>query len=563
MKAAAYIRVSTDRQASEGESLEMQVARAREVCAAHGWELVEVFQDVLSGKKDARPALARFEKAMKAGKFEIAICYKVDRLGRTRRKLHELLEWIQQHDVRLVSMTQQIDTATATGRMMLAILVDFAVFEVEQLSERISDTMLHMAKQGHPVSGMAPYGYRHVSKRAEMDADGREVTAHARLEVVEDEAAVVREMFARYLEVGSLAGLAKHLNALGHRTREGNPWQVVSVKFALLNPLYAGLRVLRRWSGPGGRKLTTAQMLDRMDEWQVVDGGHEAIVTPEQLAQVRARYMEDRRIPARARSAKNPWSGLLVCSECGSRLVTYQPASSRGSSLAFRCRQRMMRACTATSFAITWLEVEVLKAVSDALSQAGAVEVAAEAGKTRPIPIASKAASTERMMAAKKRELSRLEFKFDHEIIGGDVFLAERKRILSEIDGFQAKGLNPIPTRRLVLPRPFGETYRALDASPDRIEDRRRLLRLVIERIEVGSESAIVTLYPIEGLDLPMAIEVKRWPPGLKRKASKPWARVGDACAECGSSERPHLAKGLCGSCYKRRQRIIVPLEGG
>lgn len=563
MRAAVYVRVSTDRQSTEGESLEMQIARAREVCETHGWELAEVYQDVISGRKDKRPALQRFEKALKAGRFDAVICYKVDRLGRTRRKLHELLEWIQQHDVRLVSMTQQIDTATATGRMMLAILVDFAVFEVEQLSERISDTMLHMAKQGHPVSGMAPFGYRHVSKRAEVGEDGREVTAHARLEVIEAEAEVVREMVARYLAGESLAGLAKHLNASGSRTREGNPWQVTSVKFVLLNPLYAGLRVLRRWSGPGGRKFTTAQMLDRMDDWQVVDGGHAPIVTPEQLAQVRARYLSERRIPARARSAKNPWSGLLVCGECGSRLVTYQPASSRGSSLAFRCRQRMMRACGATSFAVTWLEVEVVKAVSEALSRAGAVEAAAEVGKGRPVRIAPKMASTERLVAAKRRELSRLEFKFDHEVIDGATFLAERKRLLAEIEALQATQEAPKPVRRLVLPRPFAETYRALEVSSDRIEDRRKLLRLIVDRIVVGPESAIVTLHTIEGLDLPRAIEVARWAPGLKRKVVKPWSRTQAACSNCGSSERPHLAKGMCGPCYKRRQRGIVPPEGG
>lgn len=240
--AGVYIRVSSDRQAREGESLPMQEARARELCDQHGWEMLPVYCDILSGKSAKRPALKRFEEDMRAGRFQAAICYKVDRLGRNRRHLPDLLMVIRERNVQLVSMTQQIDMTTAGGRFMLDVLIAAATFEVEQMGERISDTLLHIGKQGRPTGGSVPYGYVYHPKHDEHPGT---------LEIIEAEAEVVRIAFERYL-ASTITGTAKALNQGGYRTRSGAPWDATAIRTMILNPLYGGERALRRFAHEGG-----------------------------------------------------------------------------------------------------------------------------------------------------------------------------------------------------------------------------------------------------------------------------------------------------------------------
>lgn len=529
MKAAAYIRVSTVHQAKEGESLEMQAARAREIAAQHGWDLVEVYQDVMTGKSDKRPALKRFEQGLKAGEFQAVICYKVDRLGRSRKKLHEILEFIQHHNVQLVSMTQQIDTSTATGRMMLAILVDFAVFEVEQLSERVMDTMLHLGKSGKPTSGAAPIGYRHVPK-----SDGEP----ARLEVIEAEAAVVREMFRLYIETGSAAATAKRLNQQGLLTRGGKIWGTSTVTATVLNPLYGGERALLRYrQSRSGKKPSSARVVSQINDWVLMPGDHPPIVPPEIAAKARAIYLDKRQEHPRTRTGVNPWAGLVVCGVCGYRMLTYHPGHA---SLAFRCRVAMMQGCSQRSFSIDWLEVEVLPAISRALD--GAVDQARKHSRK----VVSIQPDRNRQLLALNRQLERLEVRFDNGIIGSDVYLAEHKRIKAEIASLQEREL-PRP-KRLVLPAPLDQMYANLAHSPTATEDRRRLLRMVIDRIVITNDTAEVHMLPMPGV--PEVVSVRRWPKGTKgqlRKASR-------VCEDCGDAER-YYAKGRCVTCYRRHLR--------
>lgn len=550
IRAVVYVRVSTERQASEGESLEMQVARAREVCEAHGWELTEVYQDVISGRKDKRPALQRFERDLKAGKFGAVICYKVDRLGRSRRKMHELLELIQARDIRLVSLTQQIDTSTASGRMMLSILVDFAVFEVEQLSERVSDTLLHVAKSGRHPSGNVPYGYRYEPNRREVGEDGSEVRISGRLVVVPAEAEGVRLAFDHYQRVGSLASTAKALNQSGYRTRGGNPWDASAIRMLICNPLYGGERALRRWSTKGSKRPTGSAMLRTLPDWVMVPADHEPIVPTELAQAVRQTYWTLRGTPSRTRTSRSPWTGMVICEACGGKMGRYLPGDG---SPAYRCRSRVVGACDGRSVPEPWLDIEVIRSVSRALDAAGAVQKEAAKPRQRAGVIAAPERSRDQKLAALKRKLERLETRFEEEVIGRETYVTELRKIRAEIEAVQASH----PTsqvERFTMPRPLLETWQGLSGADD-VSLRRRLVESLISRVVVGSEHARVHLYAQEGLSLPEAIEVPIWPPNTRAYLKRAWSATAPACIDCGTNESRHYAKGRCRPCYLRHQR--------
>lgn len=544
IRAAVYTRVSTDRQAAEGESLEMQEARAREVCEAHGWEMLPIYLDVLSGKKDKRPALVRLEKDLKAGAVDAVICYKVDRLGRSRRKLHEILELIQQRGIRLVSLTQQIDTSTATGRLMLSMLVDFAVFEVEQLGERVSDAMLHIAKSGRTPTGKAPWGYRYVPIDRETGEGGT-------LAILEPEAEGVRLAFDTYLRLGSLTAVGAALNRAGFRMPSGQPWTPEGVRRMLTTPTYGGEMALRRYR-KGGKRISTPASIRAMREWEIVPANHEPIIPTEIAREVRERYWQSRSQSPRTETAGSPWAGLLVCVYCGSKMTRATHAGNR--SAQFRCVNRFYDDCEGRAVSEAWLNMAALEAIDEAVKSARAIQEARQkrpAGK--PVALAQKP-NRERVLAALRRKLEKLEFRFDESIIDGDTYLRERKAIIAEIDAAQAESPQPVTPPRLTLPESLSAVWGVVLASPEGIAAGRRVLRALVSRILMDGEAGVIELNAIEGLSLPERVTVQRWPKG-SLPPYKGWSRVAESCLGCQTTERRHQSSGYCTSCYSKRRR--------
>ena len=136
---------------------------------------------------------------MRAGKVDVIVVYKVDRLTRSLADFAKLVELFDKHNVSFVSVTQQFNTTTSMGRLTLNVLLSFAQFEREVTSERIRDKIAASKRKGLWVGGMVPLGY---------DTKDRKITVN------EAEAEPVRTIFRRYLKLGSLnllmAELRKH-----------------------------------------------------------------------------------------------------------------------------------------------------------------------------------------------------------------------------------------------------------------------------------------------------------------------------------------------------------------
>jgi site-specific DNA recombinase len=210
LRCAIYTRKSTDHNLDlEFNSLDAQ----REACEAYiksqaheGWRQIPDHYDdgAFSGASLDRPALQLLLSEVRAGKVDIIVVYKVDRLTRSLADFAKLVELFDQHSVSFVSVTQSFNTTSSMGRLTLNVLLSFAQFEREVIGERVRDKIAASKSKGIWVGGSIPLGYASVNKK---------------LVVVPDEAETVRNIFRRYLELGSIRDLVEDLDGKEIRTR--------------------------------------------------------------------------------------------------------------------------------------------------------------------------------------------------------------------------------------------------------------------------------------------------------------------------------------------------------
>jgi site-specific DNA recombinase len=221
----------------------------REACEAYiksqtqeGWRLLPDRYDDggLSGASLARPALQALLADVRAGKIDIVVVYKVDRLTRSLADFARLIELFDAHAVSFVAVTQQFNTTSSMGRLTLNILLSFAQFEREVIGERVRDKIAASKRRGIWVGGPVPLGYAAVDKK---------------IIAVPAEADSVRAIFGRYLEIGSVRALADDLDRRGirskarklsnGRTRGGGCFGVGALAHLLKNRFYIGEVVYR------------------------------------------------------------------------------------------------------------------------------------------------------------------------------------------------------------------------------------------------------------------------------------------------------------------------------
>src|SRR5467141_533147 len=195
VRCAIYTRDSTDQGLEQDfNSLDAQydASQAYIRSQAHaGWSLLRAKYDDggFSGGNTDRPALQRLLEDVGAGRVDVIVVYKGDRLTRSLAEFAKLVELFDRHHVSFVSVTQQFNTTTSMGRLTLNVLLSFAQFEREVTSERIRDKIAASKRKGLWVGGMAPLGY---------DTKDRRITVN------EPEAETVRTIFRSYLKLGNL-----------------------------------------------------------------------------------------------------------------------------------------------------------------------------------------------------------------------------------------------------------------------------------------------------------------------------------------------------------------------
>lgn len=180
-RVVAYVRVSTEKQASEGNSLEAQTSRLHAYAAAMGLDIVATEVDAgVSASTLERPALQRALARLDAFEAEGILVTKLDRLTRSVRDLADLVDTYFRDTHALISLGESIDTSSAAGRMMLGVLSVIGQWEREAIGERTSAVMQHMREQGAYTGGWPPYGFRVQDGQLVEDAREGEILARAK-----------------------------------------------------------------------------------------------------------------------------------------------------------------------------------------------------------------------------------------------------------------------------------------------------------------------------------------------------------------------------------------------
>jgi site-specific DNA recombinase len=352
LRCAIYARVSTEHGLEqEFNSLDNQreASEAYVKSQAHeGWKLIRARYDDggYSGGSLERPALQRLLDDARARRIDVIVVYKVDRLTRSLADFAKLVELFDAHQTSFVSVTQAFNTTTSMGRLTLNVLLSFAQFEREVTGERIRDKIAASKRKGIWMGGVVPLGYR-VENRA--------------LHVVEEHAALVRELFRRYLEIGSVVRLKALLDQENIRLPKRVDGSGKAVGGGLIsrghlykilsNPIYLG-------------RLT--------HKGQVHHGLHDPIIDPETWTRVEALLAEHAQHTAGSRQNSEALLSGKLFDDRGNRMSPTH-ASKRGRRWRYYVSRAVLQgrkhaAGSVGRVAATEIEHRVAEAVRAALS---------------------------------------------------------------------------------------------------------------------------------------------------------------------------------------------------
>ena len=252
LRCAIYTRKSSE----EGLDMEFNSLDAqRESCEAYiasqraeGWACMREHYDDggFSGGTLDRPGLKTLIEDIEDGLVDVVVVYKIDRLSRSLMDFSRLVEVFDKHGVTFISITQSFNTTTSMGRLTLNILLSFAQFEREVTGERIRDKFAASRAKGMWMGGFVPMGYDVVDRK---------------LIINEPEAATVRRMFQRFVELGSATILTRELVANHVLNKRGKPVDKGFLYKLFRNRLYLGEAVHKGTSYPGEHQAIIDQQL--------------------------------------------------------------------------------------------------------------------------------------------------------------------------------------------------------------------------------------------------------------------------------------------------------------
>lgn len=293
-RAAIYTRVSTDRQAEEGFSLEAQQDILHSVLERKGLQLYRSYSDPgISGGSFKRPGIQAMIADMKAKKFDTILVHKLDRLSRNLGDLYSFIDMINKYDVRLIIAAQgseEIDTRSPMGKAFLFFSGIWAQIYLENLREETLKGLVTKAKKGGRHMSRPPLGY--------------DFGENNELVVNEQESDLVKEVFRQFLKGTGRNKIAAHMNTYS-RMKEGGKWDAKGIMNIITNHTYAGYNHFKPADWSEDRRIIT-------------EGTHTPIVSREDFEKAQ-KYIERRSNNQMSkRSYMYAYSGIVKCGKCGS-----------------------------------------------------------------------------------------------------------------------------------------------------------------------------------------------------------------------------------------------------
>jgi site-specific DNA recombinase len=492
VRCAIYTRKSTQEGLEQDfNSLDAQREAAEAYIASQrseGWvTLPDRYDDGgYTGGNTDRPALQRLLEDIKARRVDCVVVYKVDRLSRSLLDFAKMMEVFERHGVSFVSVTQQFSTTNSMGRLTLNILLSFAQFEREIISERTRDKMSAARRKGKWIGGYPVLGY-------DIDSGG------GRLVVNRDEARRVRRIFELYLEHEALLSVLSELDRQGWRnkrwttqegvTRGGLPFTKASLYNLLTNRVYCG----------------------RVDfRGAIYEGEHEAII--DQAVWDRVQETLRQHGQTKGAALKNKYGallrGLLFCASCGTPMI--HSCTARGSKrwryyICYNAQQRGWQNCETKSVSAPVIEGAIVEAIRKLGSSP---EIAGETALKAREQILRKVEELQQNHEAAQTEFRRLNAELGR--LAGDASPSRYDRILAlqpdvqaaegrlaslaaELRDWQSMEINETDLARALTE--FEPVWKSLTTA-----EQTRLVKLTVESVAYGKGGKVTINFRTAGL---------------------------------------------------------------
>lgn len=328
----------------KGDSIQNQIELCKEHAKKHlNVEKFLVFEDEgYSGDNTNRPMYKKMLKDALNHRFDVLICYRLDRISRNISDFSYLVELLIENDIDFISIRENFDTSTPMGRAMMFITSVFAQLERETISERIKDNMYHLAKSGRWLGGKTPTGFK--SEQVEYhDADDNKRNIYILTPIPKD-LELVKALYNKYLELGSLTKLHQWTLENNIKTRNNKTFDKSILRFILSNPVYAiadkamyeyfflldskiagkkedfdGIHGLMVYNKHNEKKNKVVKKHE--SEWIVAVALHKGIISSEHWIRIQNLLKTNRKKAPRTGTGKTGLiTNLLRCECCGSKM---------------------------------------------------------------------------------------------------------------------------------------------------------------------------------------------------------------------------------------------------
>ena len=484
VRCAIYTRKSTEEGLEqEFNSLDAQRDSGEAYIASQqheGWEcLPNQYDDGgFSGGDLDRPAMQRLMADIEAGKIDCVVVYKVDRLSRSLLDFARIMEVFEKHNVSFVSVTQQFNTATSMGRLILHVLLSFAQFERELISERTRDKIAASRRKGKWWGGMPVIGYDVVDRK---------------LVVNQEEGRIVRDIFRLYLELESLIPVVQEIERRGYR-----------------NKIWTSSKGTVR----GGRlfnKSTTHVLLTNMTylgkvrfKDEVYEGEHDPIVSEEVFEQVQALLQKNRQNGGA--NVRNRFGallkGILRCGYCDCGMVHTHTSKGNRRYRYYVCetaKQRGYTRCPTRSVPAVEIEQFVVNHIrtiaNDPTIVAATLVEARQQAEGQIGELKQELAALTRQLQHDHAEMRKLVATSDEQISSRLVSLQERtsaseRRAIEIREEITALGKELVSEAEVFAAlTKFDPVWESLS-----IREQSRVIELLVDRVEYDGEKETVTV---------------------------------------------------------------------
>ena len=502
---AIYTRVSTDNQiGGRFDSCESQAAICREHIEKHadeGWYEVASYQDAAySGGTMDRPGMKALKRQIEAGEVRVVLIFKLERVLRSTDEWVPFRAFLQKHQCRLESATEDLSESTPSGRLKNNLLMSVAEYERLNTAEKTRAKMLQQAKRGIWNGGYVPYGYAY-------DKNTQALQPHP------EEAAVVRKVFEQAAKLVSLTDIANELNAAGLRTKErlmqrrdgstetigGRVFRSDGLRLLIRNPIYRGAVKF------GGQEyaarhppLVSAEIWDKANAATAETKPHPGYSFQERDAQVHL------------------LKGLAFCGSCGRALVPNDSGKKSVRGIKYRyytcslvMRETAAAPCPVGRLSADALEQAVIALIGEVSKHPTVVAEMVEASRTMRKgdrePLRVEVEKAKQALVNVDKQLNNCAdavAKGGAEVLGEALvrrateLRAERQRLLvaQERKRQELAACEKTVLEERLITENLGKLGQALPNLPP--QERKELIRLFVERVEVRRLAANVRRRP-------------------------------------------------------------------